>query len=258
MKILFLKIKFFVNLLRGIPTLNFLKISLFFKIYFFKIKIKKKDLFFKDIFLITSCINHIESKNINYNYNHSSSERLIELIDTIKSIKINFHKNLHIIVCENSKISQMQKKEILAHANEILDISSEKIALLSRKIPNKGVPWSVSVLFSCIELSQYNYDRLHFITGRYKFNDNYKLSNFKKNKLNFKYYNQYNSVSTRYFCYTRNDLVYIFNLIKKVLYVCLLGQPAENGITIFSKFKYYIYNEIGIEGKVNGINFIKE
>ena len=25
----------------------------------------------------------------------------------------------------------------------------------------------------------------------------------------------------------RDDLVYIFNLIKKVLYVCLLGQPAE-------------------------------
>ena len=258
MKVFFLNIKFFINLLRGIPALNISKINFFFKIFFLKIKLKKRNFFYKNIFLITSCVNHLDSKSINYNSHHSSDERLFELIETIKSIKKKFLNNLYIIVCENSKITQNQKKEILIHANQILDISKKELTLLSRKISNKGVPWSVSLLFSCSELSSFKFKRLHFVTGRYKFNENFNLLNIKKNKLNFKYYERYNSVSTRYFCYTRDDLVYIFNLIKKVLYVCLLGQPAENGITFFSKFKYYIYSEIGIEGKVNGINFIKE
>jgi hypothetical protein len=259
MSILNPNIKFFLNLLRGIPSLNLFKLRLFVNIFFLKIKIsKKKKLNYDDIFIVTSCINHLDLDNINYNSKHSPQLRLNELIETIKSIKVKFKTNYKIIVCENSKINKIEKDKILAHADQILDISNKKLTILSRKINNKGVPWCVSVLFSCNEIINYHYRRLHFVTGRYKLNNKFNLLNFKNNKLNFRFYKEHNNVSTRYFCYSRNDLIYFFNLTKKVLYICLFEQPAENGIAYFSKFKHYIYGEIGIEGKVNGITFISE
>ena len=258
MTLLLSNIKFFLKLSRGLFTLNFLKLNLLFKIFFFEFKKNKKESYYKDIFLITSCINHLDTDNINYNIDHTSNQRLDELVETINSIKSIFKENYKIIICENSIINSKQKNKILIHANQILDISKKKLTLISRKIENKGVPWSVSIIFSCLELNKYNYERLHFVTGRYKLNEKFSLLNFQKNKINFKYYKEHNNVSTRYFCYTRKDIFYIFKLIKKVLYVCLLGEPAENGVRFFSSYKNYIYNEIGVEGKVNGVTFIKE
>ena len=176
----------------------------------------------------------------------------------ISLIKNFFKKNYKIIICENSILDEVVKNKIYDENVELFDISLLEITKLSRKIQNKGVPWSIGVLLSCLKLHSYSYRRLHFVTGRYKLNNEYDISIFEQKKLNFRYYDQYHSVSTRYFCYTMPKVHNMFNLIKKVLFLCLLNQSSEDGMRFFSTNKKYITKNIGIEGLVNGLIYIKE
>lgn len=242
----------------GLLSLNFIKLKLIYKILFLKIDDTKKKNYFNDIFIVTSCINHLDKDSISYNINHSANLRLIELLDTIKSIKYAFKKNYKIIICENSILDEVVKNKIYDEDVELFDISLLEITKLSRKVQNKGVPWSIGVLLSCIKLQSYSYRRLHFVTGRYKLNNEYDIKLFEQRKLNFRYYNQYHNVSTRYFCYTMPKIYNMFNLIKKVLFLCLLNQSSEDGMRVFSTNKKYITKNIGIEGLVNGSTYIKE
>ena len=260
----FKKFKIFFNyyckIIKGLIFFFIPNIFFIFKVYKYRINYKKQNKNYDNIFLITSCINQFDKNYYNHNTNHTQSQRYNELLNTILSIKKKKFKNIFIAVVDNSKINKIMKANLNKHVDLYLDISDKKLSNLSRLYGNKGVPWATSIMITLNKIFEYEFSFLHIMSGRYYLNNYYDIKNFKKNKINFRYYKNFSNVSTRYFCAHNQDNKYIFNLFKKIIIFSLFNISCEdNMFHIVDKRKAnLIEKNIGLAGQVNGIHQINE
>lgn len=252
--------KFFSNIrLAKVAIKNLYRIHLR---YFFLIKThdiikSKKHISKRDIFILTSCLNHDDNVTFhNHNPSHNLEMRLKETLNGIASIRKNF-PNGYIIILDNSKIPNKESKLLLDAVDEYYDYSESSYIKISRKHFNKGVPqFSVLSKFCQENYKNYSAEFFHFMSARYN------IVNKINNKISdpgtyMLYFEKSKNVSTRYYFFKNYSLSKISMAFKKTLLFAILGNSVEDALFMFVP-NFKMLKKLEIKGMINGTQYIYE
>jgi len=246
-------IRVFKNFIKNIHRINVLNILLFKKN---NKLIKRKYIDYKDIFIITSCINIYDGNYYIHNLRHSPNKRFTQTIDGLKSIK-KYYPYSYIVIIESSKLSLQYVKEIETYVDEYIDYSNDRYIKVARKHFNKGVPQFYAYIKYFEENGAFlNAKTIHFLGGRYSLYGNF--ANFYNNTGIYFLYNKINqNVSTRYFFVKSINLGALTEPFKKTMFMAVLGNSVEDFIHRFNN-NIFLISKIGVSGMINGLEFIEE
>lgn len=216
------------------------------------------DLQCDDLFLVTSCTNPSDlSGVVNHNPSHGQEQRGEELLQTFHSIRKCYPQAI-IINLENSSVEKKLANQIIEHCDFRRDYSSDLLIQRSRKFNNKAIPWVAKVLkFLREESSHIVAKRLHILCGRYflmpdAFND------FESEGAYFRYYPEYENVSTRYVIYNQVNFYEIGDSLEAALWPLFAGYSLEDSISFAGLFRKHLLGRVGVSGMVNGQHYISE
>jgi tRNA/tmRNA/rRNA uracil-C5-methylase (TrmA/RlmC/RlmD family) len=150
----------YVTFLRNI-RLNkfelFFKHKKYIKKVFFEISVKKnKKVVYekgKSVFILNACINPFDHQdNSTYNAPTNIHDRYEQVIKGIQSVRETFQSS-DIVYIENSNIPINFENQIKNVVDLYFNFSSNEFLQYSRKIANKGVPWTMANLL-CLKKLQ--------------------------------------------------------------------------------------------------------
>lgn len=176
-----------------------------------------------NLFIITSVIN-VVSKPLTYSKNRSvfsENQRLIQTIDTIKSIR-NKNENCRIMLVDCSNIdsnTSNQLKELVDYFYDCYKDSS-----IRKIVESMNKSWGECeimkfALIKVLSINDFEFDNIFKISGRYFLNDDYDVKKFINNKINIRvpWNNGYNRwVSTCLYSFPRKDIIKIIKIFTDI------------------------------------------
>jgi hypothetical protein len=184
-------------------------------------------------------------------------QRANELLATFDSIR-HFYPEAKIINLENSKVNKQLAQQIQLKCDHLRNYSGDPLIIKSRSFNNKGIPWLIKILkFLHEEGSGISSLRVHLLCGRYLLNSN-SLSQVNHVGACFRYYSCHDNVSTRYFRYCGLRIGEIRLALVRALRPMFFSRSIEDVIHTKGNFTKYYLSQIGVNGLVNGKQFIEE
>ena len=251
----------FITFLRNI---RFNKFQLFFKHKNYLKKVYKEFTLQKtnnnlikkgnSVFIMNACINIFDDPdNSTYNAPANIHDRYEQVIKGIQSVRETFQSS-DIVYIENSNIPINFENQIKNEVDLYFNFSSNEFLQYSRKIANKGVPWTMANLL-CLQKLQTlkQYQNYHFLNARYQVTDitkeNYKQQT-KKGYLHVKM--KRHNISTIYFYFSDVSVLKILEIFKAGHLLSVCGFSVEDIFSVLFLKKNYL-NTLGVVGKINAI-----
>ena len=202
---------------------------------------------------IIKCINkHLSYTNTRSVY--TPYERYEQLLITISSIKEKI-PNCYIVVLECSKDIEDYEKVLISTVNEYINyyyINQDVKDAVESLYKGFGESFTIYTFlknhFKTINETYNRYENIFKISGRYFLNAKFDYNKFNNDENNFRYFPQYNNVTTRLYKINKKYLnVYISNFIS-IMKECLKGKSIE--AVIISNLPYKHIDYLGVSGYI--------
>lgn len=212
------------------------------------------------VFILNACINPFDDNNYaSYDAPKDVNSRFQQVLEGIASVR-KYFDDTFIVYVENSKIPAEYENQIKDRVNVYMNFSNNYFLTYSRKISNKGVPWSMAQLLALKQLNQNSlfFKNYHFLNARYKVSALSLENAFHKNKVGFMHVKMkpYN-LSTIYFFFSNVQVTRIFKIFKQAHIFSICGFSVEDVFSIFFFRKNYL-NKLGITGTINALEECSE
>jgi len=209
------------------------------------------------LFVVTSCTNPSDRGfATNHNPNHQSSQRAQELYATFESIRTCHGEDAYIVSLDNSLLDESTEREISSLTEEYISLASNRAILMSRTSVNKAVPWLAKIilfLMSTKNLPQ----TLDFVVGRYRLYQG--IPQPSDCGAFYVYHASNHAASTRYVMYHKLSRIHLVSMFFYTLLICYVFNASAEKVVLtwpFCPLRRLHIN--GLEGLVNGIDYIKE
>lgn len=206
----------------------------------------------RQIFILSSAINTGQD-SVNYNSKHSAEERLAEVMCGINSVKLHF-PNAEIFYLDNTKINPDHESQLRCTSVRYENFRLNPLMAASKKIPNKGVAWSLTNLLFLIQSGRALIGKdVFFMNGRYAVSDlTVQVSNNlpQENALSINFAKT--NVQTIIFSLTAFNVEKAVRMFKFAYILSLCGYSVEDVFGIFYRKVNYV-KAWGVDGTVNGI-----
>lgn len=211
------------------------------------------------VFIMNACINPFDHPdNSTYNAPKNIHDRYTQVVDGIQSVRAIFPGS-DIVYIENSNIPINFENQIKNIVDTYFNFSSNDFLQYSRKIPNKGVPWTMANLLCLQKLQSIKeYSDYHFLNARYQVTlitkDNYN-NQTRKQYLHVKM--KRHNLSTIYFYFSNVSEFRLLKIFKAAHALSIIGFSVEDIFSVFYLKKQYL-KELGVKGTINAIEFCTE
>lgn len=214
----------------------------------------------ESVFVLNACINPFDDNNYaSYDAPKDVNKRFQQVLEGIESVR-KYFDFAFIVYVENSKIPAEYENQIKDRVNVYMNFSNNYFLTYSRKISNKGVPWSMANLLALKELNQKSlyFRDYHFLNARYKVSP-LSLDNTKINrKVGFMHAKmKTNNLTTIYFFFSSVSMTRIFNIFRQAHVFSICGFSVEDVFSIFFMRKKYL-KQLGITGTINALDQCSE
>lgn len=209
----------------------------------------------ESVFVLNACINPFDDNNYaSYDAPKDVNKRFQQVLEGIESVR-KYFDDTFIVYVENSKIPAEYENQIKDRVNVYMNFSKNSFLTYSRKISNKGVPWSMAQLLAIKHLNQNSlfFKNYHFLNARYKVSALSFENAIIKNKVGYMHVKMkpYN-LSTIYFFFSNVQVTRIFKIFRQAHIFSICGFSVEDVFSIFFFRKQYL-KELGITGTINAI-----
>ena len=256
----------YVTFLRNI-RLNkfelFFKHKKYLKKVFFEISVKKnKKVVYekgKSVFILNACINPFDHQdNSTYNAPTNIHDRYEQVIKGIQSVRETFQSS-DIVYIENSNIPINFENQIKNVVDLYFNFSSNKFLQYSRKITNKGVPWTMANLLCLKKLQTVKqYEEYHFLNARYQIAPVSNKNDETKTRKRFMHVKmKRHNICLIYFYFADISVSRVIRIFRNAHLLSVCGFSTEDIFSINFFNKVYLY-ELGVTGLVNAREFCKE
>lgn len=217
----------------------------------------KQTAFYKDVFIITSCVNVSEDKKFyNHNRTHTPQKRIEETVTGLLSVK-QYYPNAHIILIESSVLTESQKQLLDPLIDDFYDYSQAKNIKTARTHYNKGVPqFTAYIKFIEENKDRYKATTFHFLGARYVLTGSV-AEEYQTSGSYFLFFPQHDNVSTRYFFIKDIPLKKLVSAFRKTLYFAIVGNSVEDILHGFIPELKKV-KQLEVMGVVNGKEIIHE